>query len=60
LVDNKLTDDKIAMNKCVRKNIRCRLGDMVTVKAIPDIPNLSKIHILPMADTIEGLTGDLV
>ena len=59
LPDNKLPDDKISMNKCVRKNIRCRLGDIVAVKGVADVPNLTKIHILPMEDTIEGITGDI-
>lgn len=59
LADNKLEDGKIKMNKVVRKNLRVRLGDVVTVKACSDVPNLTKIHILPIDDTIEGITGDL-
>jgi transitional endoplasmic reticulum ATPase len=59
LPDSNITDDKIAMNKCVRKNLRCRLGDMVMIKSASEITNLTKIHILPMEDTIEGITGDL-
>ena len=59
LVDNELEDEKIRMNKCVRKNLRVRLGDIITVKPAPDCPNLTKIHILPIDDTIEGITGDL-
>lgn len=47
------------MNKVVRKNLRVRLSDIVTVKPAADVPNLTKIHILPMDDTIEGITGDL-
>jgi transitional endoplasmic reticulum ATPase len=47
------------MNKIARKNLRLRLGDLVMVKASPDTPNLSKIHVLPFDDSIEGLTGDL-
>ena len=58
-LDKKLPDDKISMNKCVRKNLRCRLSDMVIIKGAPDVPNLTKIHVLPMADTIEGITWDL-
>lgn len=57
--DNKLQDGQIAMNKCIRSNLRCRLGDVVVVKSAPDVPNLTKVHILPMEDTIEGITGDL-
>ena len=59
LVDNKLEEGKIRMNKVVRKNLRLRLGDIVSVKPAPDVPNLTKIHILPIDDTIEGITGDL-
>jgi transitional endoplasmic reticulum ATPase len=59
LADAKLEDGKIRMNKVVRKNLRVRLGDVVNVKACPDVPNLTKIHILPIDDTIEGISGDL-
>ena len=59
LVDNKLEDGKIRMNKTVRKNLRVRLGDVVQIKAAGDVPNLTKIHVLPLADTIEGIQGDL-
>jgi transitional endoplasmic reticulum ATPase len=54
-----LDDGKIRMNKIARKNLRLRLGDLVMVKASPDTPNLTKIHVLPFDDSIEGLTGDL-
>lgn len=47
------------MNKVIRKNLRIRLGDCVTVKAAGDVPNLTKIHILPFDDSIEGISGDL-
>lgn len=59
LVDPKLDDSKIRLNKVVRKNLRLRLGDIVTVKPAQDVPNLTKVHILPIDDTIEGITGDL-
>lgn len=29
------------------------------MKACPEVPNLSKIHVLPIDDTIEGVSGDL-
>jgi transitional endoplasmic reticulum ATPase len=47
------------MNKVVRKNLKLRLGDTVIVKPSTNTPNLSKIHILPFDDSVEGLTGDL-
>lgn len=51
--------DKIRINKVLRKNLRVHLGDIVTVKPCQDIPNGTRVHVLPMADTIEGLTGNL-
>jgi len=47
------------MNKVVRRNLRVRLGDIVSVHPCPDIPNGNKVHILPIDDTIEGITGNL-
>jgi len=48
------------MNKVVRKNLRVRLGDVITIQAAPDLPNGLRVHILPFDDTIEGVTGNLV
>jgi transitional endoplasmic reticulum ATPase len=47
------------MNKVIRKNLRIRLGDLVQIRAAADVPNLTKIHILPFQDTTEGITGDI-
>lgn len=52
LVDPKLDDGKIRMNKTIRKNLRVRLGDVVMIKPAGEVPNLTKIHVLPLADTI--------
>ena len=54
-----LTDDKIRMNKVVRNNLRVRLGDVVSVHPCPDIPNGNRVHILPIDDSVEGLSGNL-
>jgi len=54
-----MADDKIRMNKVVRNNLRVKFGDMVSVHPCPDIPNGNRIHILPIDDTIEGVTGNL-
>jgi transitional endoplasmic reticulum ATPase len=59
LLDNELEDGKIRMNKTVRKNLRVRLGDIVSLKAAADAPNLTRIHVLPMDDTVEGISGDI-
>ena len=59
LIDNKLEEGKIRMNKTIRKNLRVRLGDVVQIRPAGDVPNLAKIHVLPLEDTIEGISGDL-
>jgi len=59
LADENLEDSKIRLNKVVRKNLRVRLGDIVSVHACGDVPYGKRIHVLPMADTIEGITGNL-
>ncbi|OMJ82658.1 hypothetical protein SteCoe_16580 [Stentor coeruleus] len=59
LVENELDDGKIRLNKVVRKNLRVRLGDLVSVHPVPDIPYGKRVHILPVDDTIQGISGNL-
>merc|ERR1712084_110882 len=59
LADDNLDDNKIRLNKVVRKNLRVRLGDIVSVHACGDVPYGKRVHVLPLDDTIEGLTGNL-
>lgn len=54
-----LEDGKIRMNKVVRRNLRVRLGDVVQVLPYSDVPNGERVHILPIDDTIEGVSGNL-
>jgi len=58
LSDDTVSNDKIRMNRVVRNNLRVRLGDIVAVSACPDVKYGKKIHVLPIDDTIEGLTGN--
>jgi len=59
LNDDACDDVNVRMNKVVRKNLRVRLGDVVTVNACPDVPYGKRIHVLPIDDTIEGVAGNL-
>lgn len=59
LVDNELEDGKIRLNKVVRNNLKVRLGDIVAVHPVPDIPYGKRVHILPIDDTIQGISGNL-
>lgn len=59
LADDACEEPKIRMNKVVRANLRVRLGDVVSVHQCPDVKYGKRVHILPIDDTIEGVTGDL-
>merc|ERR1711988_53267 len=52
-------DVNIRMNKVIRKNLRVRLGDVVSISSCEDVPYCKKVHILPLDDTIEGVSGNL-
>jgi hypothetical protein len=43
----------------VRTNLRVRLGDVVSVHQCADVKYGKRVHILPIDDTIEGVTGNL-
>jgi len=59
LSDETVADDKIRINRCVRSNLRVRLGDVVSIQACPDVKYGKRVHVLPIDDTVEGLTGNL-
>ena len=44
--------------RVVRNNLRVRLGDVVSVSSCSDIKYGKRIHVLPIDDTIEGITGN--
>ena len=57
--DDNLSDDKMLINKIVRNNLRVKLGDTATIHSCPDVKYGKRIHVLPIDDTVEGLTGNL-
>lgn len=59
LSDDNCPDEKIRMNRVVRNNLRVRLGDIVSIQSCPDVKYGKRVHILPIDDTVEGLTGNL-
>lgn len=59
LADDETDDVNIRMNKVIRKNLRVRLGDVVSISSCEDVPYCKKVHILPLDDTIEGVSGNL-
>lgn len=59
LPDEELEDGMARINRVVRNNLRVRLGDVLTLHPCPDIKYAKRISCLPIADTVEGLTGSL-
>lgn len=59
LSDETMSDEKIRMNRVVRNNLRIRLGDIVAIQPCPDVKYGKRIHVLPIDDTVEGLTGNI-
>ena len=41
-----------------RKNLRLRLGDIVTVHEAPDVKYATVVQVLPYAEDLEGVTGE--
>ena len=59
LPDDTTDDNSIRLNKGVRNNLRVKLGDYIYISQFDNIKPAKKIHILPLDDTVEGLTGNL-
>ncbi|KAM1277303.1 hypothetical protein ACFX13_030420 [Malus domestica] len=59
LADDTCKETRIKMNKVVRSNLRVRLGDVVSVHQCPDVKYGKSVHILPIDDSIQGVTGNL-
>lgn len=59
LMDENCPNEKMRMNRCIRNNLRVRLGDVVSLLPCNSIQYGRRIHILPIDDTIEGITGNL-
>ncbi|XP_025408835.1 transitional endoplasmic reticulum ATPase TER94 isoform X2 [Sipha flava] len=59
LSDETCPDEKVRMNRVVRNNLRVRISDIVQIQQCPDVKYGKRIHVLPIDDTVEGLTGNL-
>ncbi|XP_078537709.1 transitional endoplasmic reticulum ATPase-like [Lissotriton helveticus] len=59
LSDDTCQNEKVRLSRVTRNNLRVRLGDVVSIQACPDVKYGKRIHVLPIDDTIEGLTGNL-
>jgi len=56
LADETVDEGSVRMNKVVRSNLRVRLSDVVSIVNCPDVKYGKRVHVLPMDDTIEGIS----
>ena len=49
----------IALIIVIRKNLRVKLGDLISIHAAADVKYAERVHVLPIDDSIEGVTGNL-
>lgn len=60
LTDETCEVSKVRINKVLRQNLRVRLGDVISLqRGGLNIPFGKHIHILPMQDTVETVSGNL-
>ena len=59
LPDDTCGEHLMKINRVVRSNLRVRIADVVSVHHCHDAKYGRRVHILPVDDTIEGMTGNL-
>ena len=59
LSDDACPNNHIRMTRMVRNNLRVRCGDLVSIQAPLDVKYGKRIQVLPIDDTVEGITGNL-
>lgn len=57
--DQECGKNKIRINKVVRSNLHVRLDDVVSVHQCHDARYGAVVHVLPIDDTVQGITGNL-
>ncbi|KAM0864636.1 hypothetical protein ACQ4PT_043796 [Festuca glaucescens] len=57
--DDTCEEHKLKINRVARSNLRVRIADVVSVHLCPDAKYGRRVHILPIDDTVEGITGNL-
>jgi transitional endoplasmic reticulum ATPase len=58
--DPSCEEGKIKVNGGTRKNLAVKLGDVVGIHKCDAIPYGTSVVVLPFADSIEGITGNLL
>ena len=56
---NSLSDNKVRLNEVSRNNLGVKKGDFITINTYRTLPFLNIVKILPIEETIKGISGDL-
>ncbi len=59
LTDDNLEPGLAQINRTVRNNLHVKIGDLIVIHPCPDIKYATHVSCLPVADTVEGITGNL-
>jgi transitional endoplasmic reticulum ATPase len=59
LVDDNCPNDHIRVNCVVQNNLRVRSGDIISIQTCQDMKYGKSIHVLPIDDTVQGITENL-
>ena len=59
LSSDDVEDGRIQMNEVARNNLRVKLGDLVNVHQCLDIEYGQRVYLLPLDDSIEGLSRNI-
>jgi transitional endoplasmic reticulum ATPase len=52
--------NRVRMSRVIRNNLRVRVGDIISIKGCRDVQHGTHIHVLPVHDTVKGITGNLL
>ncbi|CAF4019368.1 unnamed protein product, partial [Rotaria sordida] len=58
--DNTCPNDRIRMNRVIRNNLRVHSSDIISIQGLKDVQYGKRIHVLPIDDTVQGITGNLL
>ncbi|CAF3829439.1 unnamed protein product, partial [Adineta steineri] len=59
LADDNCSNERILMNRVVKNNLRVSFGDIVLIEGREDVKYGKRIKVLPIDDTVEGMTENL-
>jgi transitional endoplasmic reticulum ATPase len=59
LVDDNCPNDHIRVNRVVQNNLRVHSGDIISIQTCQDVKYGKSIHVLPIDDTVQGITDNL-